>query len=456
MSQWSDLELDRQIIGTLIMCNERLDISLLKADYFVQPVHRTLLEHILLLWQNNKPIDFLTVSGSLKDAGVADYISGDKTMLEMMRFIIDNYVTTAEDGHTLMLRGLWQRRQVERLLNDATTKLDQGTSTKEIIDQFDHSVFHVFEDVGNRTHLDKERELTMSLEAILNPKPDDCIPPPWPSINAMIGGYRAEEMIVFAGRPGMGKTAMMCTAQLELAKVGIASLAFSMDMGRRQLWNRYFSQTADVPVKELERGQHLDEKVVENLRQAKDTLVKLPFWVDPHPYRTLSEIRAIIRRSVLRHGIKVVFLDHIGKIRPEKSETRQEEVSKIAQGLKAIAKEFSITIVTLVQLNRMVEQRADKRPMMSDLRESGAIEQEADIILLAYRPEYYEMETFASGASAVGKVEIIGAKVRNGESGSRVLDFEGEYTRILEKQPVVYSNGSMQNHLPPFAAAFGL
>jgi replicative DNA helicase len=275
----------------------------------------------------------------------------------------------------------------------------------------------------------------------------------------MIGGYRGEEMIIFAGRPGMGKTAMMCTAQLELAKRGIPSLAFSMDMGRRQLWNRYFSQTAGVPVNELERGVQLEQSIVERLTEAKTELVEMPFWVDPYPYRTLSEMRSIIRQMVMRFGIKVVFIDHIGKIKTEKAETRQEEVSKFAQGLKALAKEFNITMVPLVQLNRMVEQRGDKRPMMSDLRESGSIEQEADIILLAYRPEYYNMETFPNGTSSAGKIEIIGSKVRNGEAGSRVLDFEGEYTRIIEKDDQVSflptAGAQFLMSMPP-AAAIGL
>lgn len=464
MSQWIDLELERQILATLVMSSPRLDVSLLKGEYFSNQAHRTIFQHIHKLWLNDEPIDLISVNKALKDSGIADYIGGDMTLHQLVKFLVDNHMHTSEDRHSKVLRDLWQRRQIEQLLATATKKLDDGTPAQEIVTAFDQSVFHVLENASDTTHMDKRKELEDSLNAILNPAPDDCIPTPWPSLNTMIGGYRGEEMIVFAGRPGMGKTAMMCTAQLDLAKRGIASLAFSMDMGRRQLWNRYFSQTASVPVNQLEKGQQLEQEVIDRLHAAKDELVDLPFWVDPYPYRTLTDIRTIIRQSVLRYGIKVVFLDHIGKIKPEKSETRQEEVSKMAQGLKAMAKEFSIAIVALVQLNRMVEQRADKRPMMSDLRESGTIEQEADIILLAHRPEYYNMDTFPNGLSSAGKVEIIGSKVRNGEAGSRVLDFEGEYTRIIER-----SNGSdlVLPYAPhnvlaaapaslPFATAFGL
>lgn len=458
MSQWTDLELERQILATLIMSSPRMDVSLLKGEYFNNQTHRTIFEHIHKLWVADEPIDLVSVSTALKDSGVSDYIAGDMTLTQLVKFLVDNHMHTSEDRHGAILRKLWQRRQVEQLLQTAAKKLDDGEPAQEIVAAFDQSVFHVLEEVGDKTHMDKRRELEESLNAILNPAVDDCIPTPWPSLNDMIGGYRGEEMIVFAGRPGMGKTAMMCTAQLDLARRGIPSLAFSMDMGRRQLWNRYFSQTANVPVKELEKGQQLEADIVERLHAAKDELVDMPFWVDPHPYRTISDIRTIIRQSVLRFGIKVVFIDHIGKIKAEKSEVRQEEVSKMAQGLKAMAKEFSITVVSLVQLNRMVEQRADKRPMMSDLRESGTIEQEADIILLAHRPEYYKIDTFPNGLSSAGKVEIIGSKVRNGEASSRVLDFEGEYTRIVERDNALHLAAS---HSPmtmtlPLATAFGL
>lgn len=440
---WVDKKVESQVVGTILAKIGSLDLSLLKAEYFTDATFRTVFEHAWKLWIEGSPVDLVTVSGSLGKEGLLDFMGG---MNYLAKLASDTF-SPADDKHCKILQEYWQRRETNSILTSAQNDLKAGVPVLDVVGSLDHKAFHIIQDNGKKNHLDKESDLDDVLDAILNPKADDCIPTAWPSVDQMIGGYRPEEMIVMAGRPGMGKTAMMVTAQRDLGLRGIGSLAFSMDMGRRQLWNRYYSQEANIPVNELERARVFGDDVRAKLYDARDSLVKLPFWVDSHPYRTLSDIRMITRQMVLRHGIKVVFLDHIGKIKPEKSETRQEEVSKIAQGLKGLAKEFGLSVVALVQLNRAVEMTADKRPMMSHLRESGAIEQEADIILMSYRPEYYQMTSFANGMAADGKVEIIGAKVRNGEASSRVLDFHGEYTLITEPAMAISSqtNGTYQH-----------
>jgi replicative DNA helicase len=207
-------------------------------------------------------------------------------------------------------------------------------------------------------------------------------------------------------------------------------------MGRKQLWSRYISQCSNISVSHLESGKLFDDTQVQTIQTAVNELKSLPMWVDTDPYHTLAEIRMITRQMVLKHKIQVVFIDHLGKIRPEKANSREQEVSIIVQGLKALAKEFNITIVSLVQLNRNVELRADKRPMLSDLRESGSIEQEADIVLMSYRPEYYNLHTFEDGITvAKNRMEVIAAKVRNGIPGSVILDFVGDLTLVSERRP---------------------
>jgi replicative DNA helicase len=229
---------------------------------------------------------------------------------------------------------------------------------------------------------------------------------------------------------------LMVTAQRDLALRSIPSLCFSLDMGRKQLWSRYISQCSNISVSHLESGKLFDDTQVQTIQTAVNELKSLPMWVDTDPYHTLAEIRMITRQMVLKHKIQVVFIDHLGKIRPEKANSREQEVSIIVQGLKALAKEFNITIVSLVQLNRNVELRSDKRPMLSDLRESGSIEQEADIVLMSYRPEYYNLHTFEDGITvAKNRMEVIAAKVRNGIPGSVILDFVGDLTLVSERRP---------------------
>ena len=428
--QWVDADLEALIIGSLLASTALYDHSLVRSEYFTFQAYRTIWSVAFQEWVAGKPVDLVTVTSALQRSGLLDMVGGSKSLA---RLAADTPVA-ATQRHVSILASLYQRRSTESALKNALAELaNEKMMIKDIIGKLDQQVLDAVIDHTN-THLNKDKELDEIANKIINPNDGDCIATAWPSLDRLIGGYRPEELVLMAGRPAMGKTALMVTAQRDLALRGIPSMTFSLDMGKKQLWARYISQAANISVASLETGTALGDKEIAAIRRAVNELKDLPMWVDTNPYRTISEIRMITRQMVMQHGIKIVFVDHLGKIKPEKANSREQEVSVIVQALKGMAKEFNLTVVSLVQLNRQVELRADKRPMLSDLRESGSIEQEADIVLMSHRPEYYNHPTFSDGYTpAKNRMEVIAAKVRNGSTGGVILDFHGHLTMVAER-----------------------
>jgi replicative DNA helicase len=427
--EWIDRDLEALVLGTFLADSKRLDPTLVNPEIFTLQPYKTIWSVAFQEWTAGNPVDLVTVTSALQRDGLLNLVGGAGTIAKMMA----DCPISATDKHIKILTDLWQKRCTFYALNNALQELRSGkTSIKELVSKVDQTVLEVVAD-HSYSHLNKDKELDEIADKIFNPVSGDCIGTAWPSLDKLIGGYRPEELVLMAGRPAMGKTALMVTAQRDLALRGIPSVCFSLDMGRKQLWSRYISQGADISVSTLESGAAFNDEEVTRIKGAVGELKDLPMWVDTDPYHTLAEIRMITRQMVLKHGVKVVFIDHLGKIRPEKANSREQEVSVIVQGLKALAKEFNLTVISLVQLNRQVEMRADKRPMLSDLRESGSIEQEADIVLMSYRPEYYNLPTFEDGVTlAKNRMEVIAAKVRNGIPGGVILNFQGHLTKVEE------------------------
>ncbi len=427
-----EIELEKLIIGGTIAQKNQYDMSLVRVEYFKHPLYKTLWSVIRGLWVRSQPIDLMTVSTELEMQGMLGAAGGHVALVKLAS---EPYVNV-EDRHIQILKDIWERRATVDLLEKALVEArEPKAKVKDILQSLDKHTFELCSGTESK-HLSKESELDDVLDSLLTPDSNPCIATPWSGMNKLMGGYRPEELVIIAGRPGMGKTALMVTGQIALAKDGIPSMTFSLDMGRKQLWNRYISQMASIGVKDLEIGREFDNEERAKLVLAASDLKVMPLWVDTHPYRTISDIRMMVRQMVMKHQIKVVFIDHIGKILPDKSGSREQEVSGIVQSLKSLSKEFGITIVAMAQLNRGVEYREDKRPMISDLRESGAIEQEADIVLLAFRPEYYQMDTFPDKLTpAANTMELIAGKVRNGPTGSALLRFNGAITKLEEMPP---------------------
>lgn len=247
----------------------------------------------------------------------------------------------------------------------------------------------------------------------------------WPSLDKIMGGFRRKEFVIIAGRPGSGKSTVADNIATALACSGIPVALFSLEMSCSALAKRRLCAEARVDsTRVLQRRLTDDDRAA--LRHAEKTLRKIPLLVDDTPGPTVTQIRRRIRRLLQQEpGLRVVFIDYFGLIQKGVGEKRWEQMSSNAKELQQIAKEFDITLVVLSQLGRQVEQRSDKRPMLSDLRETGSLEEAADVVLFCYRDDYYDLQTPARGL-----MEIIVAKNRSGAVGVAEVHFSPEYTRV--------------------------
>lgn len=250
-------------------------------------------------------------------------------------------------------------------------------------------------------------------------------------IDKMTGGYQQPDMIVLAARPGMGKTAFMLANALNMAKNGDAVAIFTLEMSATQLINRLLASESGVDSEKLRDGNLTNDEYVQ-VEKAGILIESLPIYIDDTAGLNILELRASLRRFKDQHGVKMAFIDYIQLMTGNKS-NREQEISAISRGIKLVAKELEIPIMPLSQLSRSVESRGgDKRPMLSDLRESGAIEQDADVVVFIFRPDYYGMTEDAEGNSVLGVAEIIYAKHRNGKLGTVEMRFIGATTEFRD------------------------
>jgi replicative DNA helicase len=250
-------------------------------------------------------------------------------------------------------------------------------------------------------------------------------PSGWRKLDKAIGGYNAGDMIVVAGRPGMGKTAIALTFAHDFALRNGRALFLSLEMSNEQLAKRYVSLIGQIPNGRI-RNHSLYKEEIDNVQQFLNT-PPMTFHIDDDPDTSLQMIRGKCKLHKAKHGLDLVIIDYIQLVRVNKSHSREQEIAEISRGLKLMAKELKCTVMILAQLSRKPEERADKRPLLSDLRESGAIEQDADVVLFPFRPAYYDKEQ-----PPIENAELIIAKNRHGESGVIDATFDGKLTKYTE------------------------
>lgn len=248
-------------------------------------------------------------------------------------------------------------------------------------------------------------------------------------LDGMTGGFKPGELVVIAARPGMGKTSFMLSYALQAAKNGEPVALFSLEMDRESLAIRLASQMAMISLSDMLNGA-LNNDQLKSIGSTMCELTQLPIHIDDSFNLNITTLRARVMKLVRTHGIKAVFIDYLQLMKTPKSSNREREIAETTRALKSIAKEFKLPIVILSQLNRMSEGRLDNRPMMSDLRESGAIEQDADIILLLHRPEAYGTMQYSNGVPTLNTCEVIVAKQRNGAVGEVVLRYIKNLTKF--------------------------
>ncbi len=430
------IEAEQSVLGGLLLDNAAWDriADMVRADDFYRHDHRLIFQHISKLMDQSRPADAVTVYESLQTAGKAEDAGG----LAYLNALAQNTPSAANIrryGEIVRDRAVL-RRLVTVGDEIATSALNpQGKDTKTVLDEAESKVFRIAEEGarGRQGFVEIEPLLTKVVERIqelferANPSDVTGVPTGFVDVDRMTSGLQPGDLIIVAGRPSMGKTAFALNIGEHVAiDQGLPVAVFSMEMGAPQLALRMLSSVGRINQQRLRTGR-LEDGDWPKLTAAIQKMHEAQLFIDETPALNALELRARARRLARTCGkLGLIVIDYLQLMSAASmGENRATEISEISRSLKALAKELQVPVVALSQLNRTVESRTDKRPVMSDLRESGAIEQDADVIFALYREEFYNPDTPDKGVA-----EVLILKQRNGPTGRLNLRFAGENTRF--------------------------
>ena len=420
--------------------NESLSdaIDSLKTEYFYAPKHQKIFEAITNLFNNTQPVDILTVSEELKKMETFKDIGG-------LSYISELTNNVASASNTEFHARIIAEKFIKRSLINISRKIssdafDDAVDIFELLNNAEAELFTVTEGTLRKSYDKMSSLIKGALENIetLRNKEDGLsgIATGFTNLDRVTSGWQNSDLIICAARPGMGKTALALTMARNIAVDHETPIGFfSLEMSSEQLVNRLIASEAELSASKLRKGDLEDHEMVQ-LHEKIKQLSEAPIFIDDTPGLTIFELRAKARRLVKNHGVKIIMIDYLQLMNAGgNAGNREQEISTISRSLKGIAKELKIPVVALSQVNRGVENRTgvgSKRPMLSDLRESGAIEQDADIVTFIYRPEYYKIYEWDNGDDSRGQAELIIAKHRNGSLKNVRLKFIGEFAKFSD------------------------
>ncbi|HZH74123.1 MAG TPA: replicative DNA helicase, partial [Mariniphaga sp.] len=410
--------------------------DIIDTSSFYKEEHQKIFEAIKELSTNEKPVDLLMVTQELKDRNHLEVVGGPGYITQLTRRVAS---AAHIEFHARIIAQKFIQRELIRVSSEIQAKsYDDTIDVDDLIDFSESSLFKVAE--GN---IKKEtvpikpvlNEAILQIEKARHQKDGlSGVPSGFTALDRITSGWQRTDLVIVAARPSMGKTAFVLSMARNMAVDHNQSVAiFSLEMSSLQLVNRLIASETELGNDKLKTGR-LENYEWEHLNRKISNLEKAPIFIDDTPALSIFEFRAKCRRLKMQHKIQVVIVDYLQLMTAgsDSRGSREQEVSTISRSLKAIAKELDIPILALSQLNRSVESREGKRPQLSDLRESGAIEQDADIVTFIHRPEYYGITEDESGNSLIGVAEIIIAKHRNGATGDVHLSFKKELAKFSD------------------------
>lgn len=430
------IEAEQSVLGSMLIDKEVIPVimEILKPEDFYRPDHKEIYEIIIELFDKAQPIDLITVSERLKLHGKLDLVGG----LEYLTNIATEVPTTANVKHYAKI--VEEKALLRKLIKASSDIVDLGFNASEevsyILDRAEQNIFDILQKRSTQGFVpikDVLVETFNKLEELYNNKGNITgIPTGFADLDFKTSGLHNSDLILIAARPAMGKTAFVLNlAQYAAVHGNVPVAIFSLEMSKEQLVNRMLSSEAMVDAGKMRTGK-LEDNDWQKVAKALGPLSEAPIFIDDTPGVSITEIRAKCRRLKLEHNLGLVVIDYLQLMQgsKSKSESRQQEISEISRSLKILAKEINVPVITLSQLSRAPETRTDHRPILSDLRESGAIEQDADIVMFLYRDDYYNPETDKKNIA-----EVIIAKHRSGSTGTIELVWLGQYTKFanLEK-----------------------
>jgi len=423
-------EAEQSILGGILLDNESLHsvLEILQIPDFYSEAHRRIFSAILDLYDRNEPCDLITLSNILNDKSQLDNVGG----MAYLASLVDNVPSSA--NITYYAKIVKEKSVLRSLIGTATEILsrsyDPVNDVEEVLDQAEQAIFEISQH-KIKPAFSPMREIIKdsfkTIEQLYERKSMITgVPTGFERIDDLTSGLQNSDLIIIAGRPSMGKTAFALNiASFVALEAAIPVAIFSLEMSKEQLALRMLASEAKVDSQRLRKG-FLGETDWPKLTNAAGRLADAAIFIDDTPAITVLEMKAKARRLKAESGLGLVLLDYLQLMRSGNTkESREQEISEISRSLKALAKELSIPVVALSQLNRKVEDRSDLRPQMADLRESGAIEQDADVIAFIYRDEVYNK---SDDNPEKGIAEIIIGKQRNGPTGTVKLAFMEKYT----------------------------
>ncbi len=430
-----DLEAERSVLGALLVNNSTLDqvreTGLETRDFFLD-AHQKIFEVACLLSDNGKPVDLVTLTSTLRDRSWYDTVGGVNTLTSLFDQASFQIANVVHYGRIVREKAL-QRRLIETCSSIMDEGLTGVENTENYIDLAETKIFEVSQNKVQRSFTSLSEvisgNMTRVQELFLSGGADVVgLPTGFVDFDKITTGLHPGQVMVLAARPGMGKTSWFISALLHSAvvKKSVAAL-FSLEMSKEELGFRFFSSISRIDSKRLKTGS-LAKEEFRRLMTAAEQLAQARIHIDDTPALTVMDLRSRCRRLKAKEKqLDLIVVDYLQLMRGPKTQgggsNREQEISAISRGLKELSKEIGVPIIALSQLSRNVESRTDKRPMLSDLRESGAIEQDADLVCFIYRDDYYNSDSDEKGVA-----EIIIAKNRHGEPGTVKLAWMGQYT----------------------------
>ncbi len=433
------IDLEAVVLGAMLIDKKGVDevIDILHKDVFYVEAHQHIFEAIFQLFQEAQPIDLLTVSNKLKTNEKLDVVGGDYYLIELTRKV-------GSSAHIEFHARIILQKFVQRSLIKISTEIieDSYADNKDVFDLLDEAEAKLYEVTqGNlkksvETAQDLVIQAKQKIEEISNKDGLSGIPSGYDKLDKLTSGWQPSDLVIIAARPGMGKTALTLSMARNIAVNTNTPVAFfSLEMSSVQLITRLISSETGLTSEKLRTGK-LEKHEWEQLNVKAKALESAPLYIDDTPSLSIFDLRAKARRLASQHKIKLIIIDYLQLMTAgssQKGGNREQEISTISRNLKALAKELDIPVIALSQLSRAVETRGgSKRPLLSDLRESGAIEQDADIVSFIYRPEYYKIDEWddEDQSPTDGQAELIIAKHRNGGLENIRLKFIGELGRF--------------------------
>lgn len=452
------VDVEEAVLGALML--ER-DAYVTVADTidtgsFYKEEHQKIFDAIKTLSGKEKPVDLLMVTQELKDREQLDEVGGPGYITQLTRRVAS---AAHIEFHARIIAQKFMQRELIRVSSEIQTRAyDDTIDVDDLIDFSESALFQVSE--GN---IKKE---TVPIKPVLNlailqiekamGQPDGLsgVPSGFSALDRITSGWQKTDLVIIAARPAMGKTAFVLSMARNMAvqhNQGVA--VFSLEMSSIQLVNRLIAAETELGAEKIKTGK-LEEYEWHQLNQRIKSLDRAPIFIDDTPALSIFEFRAKCRRLKMQHDVNIIVVDYLQLMTAgsDNRGSREQEVSQISRSLKAIAKELDVPIIALSQLSRAVESREGKRPQLSDLRESGAIEQDADIVCFIHRPEYFGITEDESGNSLLGIAEIIIAKHRNGATADVPLRFQKEMARFTDLDPQ-FDPGDFSNQVQTFGSS---